>query len=86
MVSFVGPDVAQVNYKPVITIEDSKKYDEGVTLKIAGSNGTSEFLLDEVVSIYVYVKDYLTAKGIDPTLEAAANRLLDKSYIDGATH
>lgn len=81
MVSFIGPDVAQVAYKPVITIADSTKFDDGVSLKIAGSNGATELTADEVVSVYVYVRDFLKAKGLDPDLVSQANRLLDQSYI-----
>jgi hypothetical protein len=84
MVSFQGPDVAQVTYKPVIDISDSKKFDDGVTLKVAGTNGSTEFAIDDVVTIYVYLKDYLQAKGINPELEASANRLLDKSFLSSA--
>lgn len=65
MASLTGPEVAQVNYKPVIEVSDSKKYDDGVTMKLAGSNGATEFTADELVTIYRYIGDFLTMKGLN---------------------
>lgn len=81
MASLTGPYIEQIVSKPVIEIADSKKFDEGVTLKINGSNGSGEFTVDEVVNIYSYIQDFLKMKGLDPSLESAANRLLDQSYL-----
>lgn len=82
MAALTGPDVQQITHKPVIEIADSKKFEDGISLKINGTNGTGEFTADDVVNIYVYIKDFLTMKGIDVELESAANRLLDQSYLD----
>lgn len=65
MTTFTGPDVAQITYKPVIIIEDSKKEEEAVSMKTAGSFGPSDFSGDEIVTIYQYIGDFLTAKGVD---------------------
>lgn len=65
MVSFLGPDVAQVKYVPVIEISDSKKIPDGITLKTAGSGGSTEFTAEEVVVITQYLTDYCKAKGLD---------------------
>jgi hypothetical protein len=81
MTQINGPEIGQVTYKPVIVIEDSRKNEEGVSLRIAGSNGNTEFLIDEVVTIYTIIQEFLIAKGLNPNLEAAANRILDKGFI-----
>lgn len=64
MATLTGPEIAQVAYKPVIEISDSKKYDDGVTLKLAGTNGSTEFTPDEVVTIYQFLGEFLTMKGL----------------------
>lgn len=81
MAQLTGPDSALVTYRPVIDISDSKKNEDAVTLKTAGSYGSTEFTADEIVTIYTYLGDFLRMKGVDPNLEAQANRLLDQSYI-----
>ena len=81
MTSFIGPDIAQTVYKPVVIVEDSKKFEDGIVFKTNGSNGSNEFTGDDLVTVYAYIRDYLKSKGLDPDVEAAANRFLDQSYI-----
>lgn len=81
MPQITGPEIGQVTYKPVVEISDSRKNEDGVTLKIAGSNGNTEFVIDEVVTIYTILGEYLTMKGLDPALEAQANRILDQGFL-----
>lgn len=83
MAELIGPDSALVTYRPVIEISDSKKNEDGVTLKTAGSFGSTEFTADEIVTIYTYLGDFLRMKGLDPDAEAAANRVLDQSFLTG---
>lgn len=76
MAALTGPDSALVQYRPVIEIADSKKFDEGIVLKTAGSNGSTEFTLDEIATIHAYIGDFLTMKGVNPTLQRQAADIL----------
>lgn len=76
MAALTGPDSALVQYRPVIEIADSKKNDEAVTMKTAGSYGSAEFTIDEIATIHAYIGDFLTMKGVNPTLQRQAADLL----------
>lgn len=64
MASVTGPFIEQTVEKPLILVEDSKKNEEAVSLKIAGSYGNTEFSLTEVAELHNYIGEFLQAKGL----------------------
>lgn len=82
MTELIGPDSALVNYRPVVQIADSKKNDDAVTLKTAGAFGPSEFSIEEIATIWEYLGDFLTLKGLNPHAEAKTASILRLANAD----
>lgn len=72
MAQIIGPYVSQVVEKPLIIVEDSRKNEDAISLKIAGSFGSTEFSTEDIAEIHKTLGDFLTMKGFNPSIESQA--------------
>lgn len=79
MAELTGPDSALVTYRPVVQISDSKKNEDAITLKIAGSFGATEFTVEEIATVWEYLTDFLKLKGLDPQSEVRVSHFLQNA-------
>lgn len=72
MAQIIGPYISQTVEKPLIIVEDSKKNEDGITLRLNGSLGPSEFSLEDIAEVHRYLGEFLDIKGVNGTVEAQA--------------